>query len=300
MCPFLLSIRQLSLALAAGLGWSPFPGNINQLVIKLSSYVPQLQATGGNISEFVNPKYKDATKTAFKSSTRLECMMQDYPKALPANARVGFTVVNQVRGVFNFVFLDLNPAQLYVPRGSGRLLLYYCCWWVVGAPQDLTIESYCLTHTACCTAEPVSYCFFCYEYAPPVLRCICMQVWATYSPVKNSPADARAKAAEGNPTHSATTGEMDIYKVSKAHTTLPSWHLCDLFCSEMQPSRRCLLCIHVNKASTQMYHTRVRTCKANGRTGTLPRAFLVRHGWASGCAVAGTGGRHDEHGKMWC
>jgi hypothetical protein len=78
-------------------GWSPFPGNINQLVLKLSSYVPQLAATGGNISEFVNPKYKDATKTAFKSSTRLECMMQDYPKALPADAKVGFTVVNQVR-----------------------------------------------------------------------------------------------------------------------------------------------------------------------------------------------------------
>ena len=61
-------------------GWSPYPGNINQLVIKLSSYVPQLAATGGVISEFVNPKYKDASKTAFKSSTRLECMMQDYPK----------------------------------------------------------------------------------------------------------------------------------------------------------------------------------------------------------------------------
>jgi UDP-sugar pyrophosphorylase len=27
-------------------GYSPFPGNINQLVIKLSSYVHQLQATG--------------------------------------------------------------------------------------------------------------------------------------------------------------------------------------------------------------------------------------------------------------
>jgi hypothetical protein len=78
-------------------GWSPFPGNINQLVLKLASYVPQLAATGGNISEFVNPKYKDASKTAFKSSTRLECMMQDYPKALPADAKVGFTVVNQVR-----------------------------------------------------------------------------------------------------------------------------------------------------------------------------------------------------------
>jgi hypothetical protein len=77
-------------------GWSPFPGNINQLVLKLSTYVEQLDCTGGNINEFVNPKYRDATKTAFKSSTRLECMMQDYPKSLPADAKVGFTVINQV------------------------------------------------------------------------------------------------------------------------------------------------------------------------------------------------------------
>jgi UDP-sugar pyrophosphorylase len=49
------------------------------------------------ISEFVNPKYADATRTAFKSSTRLECMMQDYPKALGKGAKVGFTVVNQAR-----------------------------------------------------------------------------------------------------------------------------------------------------------------------------------------------------------
>jgi UDP-sugar pyrophosphorylase len=53
--------------------------------------------TGGTIGEFVNPKYKDATKTAFKSSTRLECMMQDYPKALPADAKVGFIAINQLR-----------------------------------------------------------------------------------------------------------------------------------------------------------------------------------------------------------
>jgi UDP-sugar pyrophosphorylase len=42
----------------------------------MDSYVHQLQRTGGIISEFVNPKYKDASKTSFKSSTRLECMMQ--------------------------------------------------------------------------------------------------------------------------------------------------------------------------------------------------------------------------------
>jgi hypothetical protein len=40
----------------------------------------------------------------------------------------------------------------------------------------------------------------------------CCQVWATYSPVKNSPGDARTKGSEGNPTHSATTAEMDMYK----------------------------------------------------------------------------------------
>ena len=28
------------------------------------------------MNEFVNPKYVDSSKTAFKSATRLECMMQ--------------------------------------------------------------------------------------------------------------------------------------------------------------------------------------------------------------------------------
>ncbi|CAH9128461.1 unnamed protein product [Cuscuta epithymum] len=111
-------------------GYSPFPGNINQLIIELGPYIEELTQTGGAIKEFVNPKYKDATKTAFKSSTRLECMMQDYPKTLPPSARVGFTV---------------------------------------------------------------------------------MDVWLAYAPVKNNPEDA-AKVPEGNPFHSATSGEMAIYR----------------------------------------------------------------------------------------
>ena len=73
-------------------GYSPFPGNMNSLVLALGSYVPTLERTGGVIAEFVNPKYRDATKTAFKSSTRLECMMQDFPKELPSEAKVGFTM----------------------------------------------------------------------------------------------------------------------------------------------------------------------------------------------------------------
>lgn len=78
-------------------GHSPFPGNINQIVVKLSTYVEQLKVTKGVIAEFVNPKYRDATRTAFKKATRLECMMQDYPKGLKGDARVGFTTIKEVR-----------------------------------------------------------------------------------------------------------------------------------------------------------------------------------------------------------
>lgn len=113
-------------------GYSPFPGNINQLILELDSYIEELKKTGGAIHEFVNPKYKDESKTSFKSSTRLECMMQDYPKTLPPTARVGFTV---------------------------------------------------------------------------------MDVWLAYAPVKNNPEDA-AKVPKGNPYHSATSGEMSIYRAN--------------------------------------------------------------------------------------
>eukprot|EP00884_Botryococcus_braunii_P012726 jgi/Botrbrau1/21454/Bobra.0216s0062.1 len=82
-------------------GFSLTPGNINQLVMKMSSYVEALERTGGIIAEFVNPKYTDETRTAFKSSTRLECMMQDFPHELPEDARVGFTVINQVWAAYS-------------------------------------------------------------------------------------------------------------------------------------------------------------------------------------------------------
>ena len=117
-------------------GFSPFPGNINQLVARLPTYAAALAASRGVVGEFVNPKYANAARTAFKSPTRLECMMQDLPHALPAGAAVGFTVVNQV--------------------------------------------------------------------------------WAAYSPVKNSRPDAAAKAAAGEPTHSATAAEADTYRVNCA------------------------------------------------------------------------------------
>ena len=73
-------------------GRSVYPGNINHLLFNMARYVTTLNATNGAITEFVNPKYSDGTKTSFKKPTRLECMMQDYPKLLGPESKVGFTL----------------------------------------------------------------------------------------------------------------------------------------------------------------------------------------------------------------
>ncbi|KAJ8450335.1 LOW QUALITY PROTEIN: hypothetical protein Cgig2_004792 [Carnegiea gigantea] len=105
-----------------------------QLIFELESYIRELKKTGGAIKEFVTQSnfslqvYKDDSKTSLKSSTRLECMMQDYPKTLAPIARVGVT-----------------------------------------------------------------------------------DIWLAYAPVKNNPEDA-AKVPKGNPYHSATSGELAIYR----------------------------------------------------------------------------------------
>ena len=75
-------------------GFSIYPGNTNTLIFDLQRYSPTLDKTSGIITEFVNPKYTDETKTLFKSPTRLECMMQDYPKLLNTSKYVGFTQVD--------------------------------------------------------------------------------------------------------------------------------------------------------------------------------------------------------------
>ena len=72
-------------------GYSHFPGNVNTLVFKIPEYVENLDRTKGEIPEFVNPKYKNDEKTIFKAATRLECMMQDYPKLLKS-PNLGFTM----------------------------------------------------------------------------------------------------------------------------------------------------------------------------------------------------------------
>ena len=99
-------------------GFSPFPGNINQLVLKVESYCAELERHKGVIAEFVNPKYADESRTVFKKSTRLECMMQDFPKSLPSSARVGFTTINQVWAAYSPV--KNNAADAAAKAQSGN------------------------------------------------------------------------------------------------------------------------------------------------------------------------------------
>eukprot|EP00451_Oxyrrhis_marina_P015339 CAMPEP_0204318502 /NCGR_PEP_ID=MMETSP0469-20131031/6570_1 /ASSEMBLY_ACC=CAM_ASM_000384 /TAXON_ID=2969 /ORGANISM="Oxyrrhis marina" /LENGTH=587 /DNA_ID=CAMNT_0051299563 /DNA_START=75 /DNA_END=1838 /DNA_ORIENTATION=+ len=76
-------------------GFSPYPGNINVLLLSIPEYVAALAETKGVMPEFVNPKWAGEDKNAFKSATRLECMMQDFPRLLPSAAKVGFTQLDR-------------------------------------------------------------------------------------------------------------------------------------------------------------------------------------------------------------
>ena len=81
-------------------GYSPFPGNANNLVLELGAYAKTLRGEDqGVVLEFVNPKYKDDTRTEFKKPTRLECMMQDIPKLfqkeMGKEANIGFTMFDR-------------------------------------------------------------------------------------------------------------------------------------------------------------------------------------------------------------
>mmetsp|Transcript_16396 Transcript_16396/g.34142 ORF Transcript_16396/g.34142 Transcript_16396/m.34142 type:complete len:727 (+) Transcript_16396:144-2324(+) len=81
-------------------GFSPFPGNANNIVIEMGAYAKTLNGEDkGVVIEFVNPKYKDETRTEFKKPTRLECMMQDIPKLfqkeMGSDANIGFTTFDR-------------------------------------------------------------------------------------------------------------------------------------------------------------------------------------------------------------
>lgn len=94
-------------------GLSPYPGNINQLLFKIEPYITNLNKTSGMMAEFVNPKYADAEKTKFKKPTRLECMMQDYPKVLGKGAKVGFTTAE--------AWMSYSPAKNAASDAAGLI-----------------------------------------------------------------------------------------------------------------------------------------------------------------------------------
>jgi len=72
-------------------GFSPYPGNCNVFIIETATYCKILESSRGLMPEFVNPKFQDRQKTVFKKPTRLECMMQDFPKLLGSDVCVGMT-----------------------------------------------------------------------------------------------------------------------------------------------------------------------------------------------------------------
>lgn len=81
-------------------GYSPYPGNANNIILDLGAYAKTLRGEDrGVVVEFVNPKYKDETRTEFKKPTRLECMMQDIPKLyqkeMGSEASIGFTTFDR-------------------------------------------------------------------------------------------------------------------------------------------------------------------------------------------------------------
>jgi UDP-sugar pyrophosphorylase len=96
-------------------GFSPFPGNANNLIIEMSAYARTLRGDDqGVVLEFVNPKYSDASRTTFKKPTRLECMMQDIPKLfqkeMGTEVNIGFTMFDR--------WITFSPAKNSLEAGQ--------------------------------------------------------------------------------------------------------------------------------------------------------------------------------------
>ena len=103
-------------------GYSPFPGNANNLVIEMGAYAKTLRGEDqGVVLEFVNPKYKDETRTDFKKPTRLECMMQDIPKLfqkeMQDTANIGFTTFDR--------WFTFSPAKVSQSKRNNSLAILF-------------------------------------------------------------------------------------------------------------------------------------------------------------------------------
>ncbi len=120
-------------------GYSPFPGNVNNIVIEMDAYAKTLRGEDqGVVAEFVNPKYKDDTRREFKKPTRLECMMQDIPtlfqKEMGEEAKIGFTMFDRW-----FTFSPAKVRSLVVQFDTSFFLCRQSSW-LYPSPSRLPFE----------------------------------------------------------------------------------------------------------------------------------------------------------------
>ncbi|KAK8793514.1 hypothetical protein WA158_004873 [Blastocystis sp. Blastoise] len=100
-------------------GYSNYPGNINLLCIRLSTYVDILKASQGIVPEFINPKFDKVNPSLFTSPTRLECMMQDFPRLLAGSNHNNVGFVSLPRWYcFSAVKNDITKAEIQA-AGTG-------------------------------------------------------------------------------------------------------------------------------------------------------------------------------------
>lgn len=69
-------------------GFSMFPGNTNIMIIKLDEYIEVLKQTGGQVPEFIGPKFKEGTNEMI-APARLESLVAEYPYLLKNGEKVG-------------------------------------------------------------------------------------------------------------------------------------------------------------------------------------------------------------------
>ena len=73
--------------------------------------------------EFVNPKYADESRASFKAPARLECMMQDFPKLLGGDAKIGYAQFEESY----YSPVKNNPADAVRPAPAARPLARAPC-----------------------------------------------------------------------------------------------------------------------------------------------------------------------------
>lgn len=96
-----------------------------------------------------------------------------------------------------------------------------------------------------------------------------LQVWAAYSPVKNSVADSVAKVAAGLPSHSATSGELDIYAANCRHDAV----LSPLLLASSQLSHSVLLQPSALPMRSALHRTAAHY-QSTDRTASMCRALI--------------------------